>query len=176
MQTSASQTSNSLSALNRHLLKLKLVAVAVLCAASSAMATTQPPERVKFELPSFAATILENQFPEIRDGADLSALRKYRQELETFRQFVLEKYNKGIIDYAKRLDDASKLLEEQRRTHKVSTVEYHGSHARLKDEFARISKEGEYMQVYYAFFEKYKGQAKWVATEIKHRERQGMKF
>ena len=62
------------------------------------------------EFPSLRARILEQQFPKFdKTNVTLTSLRKYRTELEYFRDEVLEGYNKAVKEYVAELgeyDDA----------------------------------------------------------------------
>ncbi len=128
-----------------------------------------------FELPSFAATILESQFPEPK-STDLSDLRRHRQDLEFFRESVLEGYNRGLKDYALKLDTASKQLEQNRRMGRIAKDAYGKSHVRIQEELTKLRPDGDYLMVYKLFLARYQRRANWVIQEITRKERQQLRF
>jgi hypothetical protein len=146
-------------------------------AAVGGVRAQQSPKEVlnTFSLPSFAATILDTQFPEPK-GKDLGEIGKYLQALEFFREFVLENYNKGVIKYVAKLKIADAELEARRRVGGISKQEYEGFHARLKQEFENCGPEGEYMEVYKRHFARYQNAAKWATNEKKRLERERLRL
>lgn len=148
---------------------ISVVFFALLFLASPQAAVNAP------QLPSFAGTILEKQFPESKT-AELEDLRRYRQDLETFREFVLEGYNKGLIEYARKLDASARDLEEKRRRGKINADAYDQVHTYLRLELEKITKDGEYFRIYKQNLARYRRRALWVIHEITRKERQQLRF
>ncbi len=122
-------------------------------------------ETVKFSLPSLPAATLDEQFP--RDSShDIESLKKYKQDLEYFREKTLEGYNRSLIAYANTINESSKKLEELRRVQQVGDSDYEYFHRLLKDELQKLSRSGEYMALYFAALHKYQGRVKLADEEI----------
>src|SRR5690554_5879603 len=96
------------------------------------LATSPAATAASLEPPSFAASILEAQFPEFSgDTESITDLRRYRQQLEFFRAQSLEGYNRALKKHLlnlKRFDDD---LEKAHASGRVTTDEYDVLHQRI---------------------------------------------
>lgn len=128
-------------------------------------------------LPSFGETILKEQFPEYKESANVErGLRRYRVHLESFRDEILEGYNREVLEYRHQLVDADRMLELDHKLGRITSNVYAERHDYLRKEFIKSRGSGEYMKVYYKYLEKYKSEAKWVNGEIAIEEKKRFKF
>jgi len=142
-----------------------------------ALATTATMAQDELKFPSLGERILETQFPKFdKNNVTLTSLRKYREELEYFRDEILEGYNRAIKEYVAALGEFDRKLELARRTGKISKEQYERMHARVADEYKNASGDGDLLRSYFTYLSKYKSEARFVINEIKNREKELIKF
>ncbi|MCI5145609.1 MAG: hypothetical protein D3923_08770 [Candidatus Electrothrix sp. AR3] len=128
-------------------------------------------------LPSFTETILAEQFPEYKELADVSrGLRRYRSQLESFREEVLEGYNRAVLNYGKRLIDIDRKLELDRKKDRISNGIYKKHHEYLRQEFFQSRGSGEYLKPYFFYLKKYKAEMRWSKRELAVETKNKFKF
>jgi hypothetical protein len=128
-------------------------------------------------LPSFGETILKEQFPEYKESSDVErGLRRYKVQLESFREEILEGYNRSVINYRQQLVDADSGLELDYKKGRINSEIYNGRHDYIKKELIKSSGSGEYLAAYFMYLNKYKTEIKWVNEEIAVEEKKKFKF
>lgn len=128
-------------------------------------------------LPSFGSAILNEQFPEYKELSDVErGLRKYRTQLEYFRQEILEGYNRAVLLHRQELVNADSQLELDHKRGRITSIAYAERHDYLLKEFAKSQGNGEYMTAYFTYLEKYKTEVKWVNAEIAVEEKKKFRF
>lgn len=129
------------------------------------------------EFPSLGAKILEKQFPKFdKTNVTLTSLRRYRTELEYFRDEVLEGYNTAVREYVAELGQFDTQLERARKNGEVSEVDYKRMHQHLVDEYEKAGPKGELLKPYFTYLKKYQSEATFVIHEINNKEKELMKF
>ncbi|EGQ9250183.1 hypothetical protein [Vibrio parahaemolyticus] len=130
------------------------------------------------ELPSFGETILGEQFPEyVESSSNIErGLRRYRVQLEVFREDVLEGYNRGVQEYREKLVAADTKLELDRKKGRIPKDDYQKQHNYIKEELDRSKGSGQYMKAYFTYLRKYKSESKWVVKELGMEEKRKFKF
>lgn len=131
----------------------------------------------KLEFPSLGAKILEKQFPQFdRTNVTLTSLRKYRTELEYFRDAVLEGYNTAVSEYVAELGQFDKRLESARKNGAISASDYQRMHEHLADEYNNAGAKGDLLKPYFTYLKKYQSEAAFVINEINNKEKELIKF
>jgi hypothetical protein len=152
---------------------MKQLAVAILLALTTTVSLAQG----QFDFPSFGERILEAQFPKFdKSQVTLTSLRKYRIELEYFRDQILEGYNRAVKDYVAELGEFDTKLELARKKGEISTSEYERQHARVAEEYKNAGADGDLLKPYFTYLNKYKSEARFVINEIKNKEKELIKF
>ncbi|GEM_PF-2935454 len=129
------------------------------------------------DLPSFGESISKEQFPEYRESENVErGLRRYRVQLEYFREEVLEGYNRAVLEYRKKLVEYDKKFEIDRKKGKIKEEEYNTKHLYLTNELRKSRGSGEYMNAYFTYLKKYKAEAKWIKSEIEREEKKRFVF
>lgn len=129
-------------------------------------------------LPSFQQTDLAAEFPEYKESGsnEERGLRRYRSQLEYFREEALEGYNKDIIAFRKQLVETDRQLELDRKKGRVSEEEYKEQHKAIAQELGNSNGSGQYMRAYYTFMKKYKSESRWVIDELSRLEKRKFRF
>lgn len=128
-------------------------------------------------LPSFGETILKEQFPEYKESADVErGLRRYRVQLESFRDEVLEGYNRSVSEYRQQLIDSDGKLELDQKRGRITSEIYTERHDYLRKELTKSQGNGEHMVAYFNYLEKYQAEVKWVNAEIEVEVKKKLKF
>jgi hypothetical protein len=131
----------------------------------------------KLEFPSLGAKILEKQFPQFdKTNVTLTSLRKYRTELEYFRDEVLEGYNKAVSEYVAELGEFDKRLELARKNGAISESDYQRMHERVADEYNNAGANGDLLKPYFTYLKKYQSEATFVINEINNKEKELIRF
>ena len=129
------------------------------------------------EPPSFPASILATQFPEFKgDMKSLGDLRRYRQQLEFFREQLLEGYNRALKKHLVNLKRFDSELERAHASGHVTTDEYDSLHQRIVSELEKSARSGDYMEFYRTYLAKYKSERDWLLPVISAIERERIKF
>lgn len=123
-----------------------------------------------FQMPSLQSVTLREQFPKYRH-ITIESMIKYKQDLEDFRGFVLEGYNRALKQHAINVDESSKRLERLRASGKLSGEEYEGNHFLLKEELRKLGATGEYLRVYHDFLIRYQDQVRFANQQKEVLER-----
>ena len=132
-------------------------------------------ESAEISIPRFEKQLLGNLFPTI-DDYSLPSLRKYRQELEIFREGVLEAYNKTLLTHDEKIRKLDRRIEKLRALGKLSIEEYLKYRNYVIDETKRMQPGGDLRITYKNNFVRYKRNADWVINEIKSKERERIRF
>lgn len=141
------------------------------------LATSPTSPTPNLEPPSFPASILEAQFPEFKgDTKSLADLRRYRQQLEFFREQSLEGYNRALKKHLVNLKRFDGELERAHALGRVTTDEYDSLHQRIVTELEKSAQSGDYMEIYRTYLAKYKSERNWLLPEISAIERERVKF
>ena len=128
-------------------------------------------------LPSFSETIRTEQFPEYKELADVSrGLRRYRSQLESFREEVLEGYNRAVLGYGKRLINIDKKLELDRKKGRITPEIYKERHTYLRQEFFQSRGSGAYLKPYFSYLKKYKAEMRWSKRELAVEKKNKFRF
>ena len=151
-------------------MKSIIIASLIFLVASVATAAEDKP-------PSFPATILDSQFPNFKgDTNSLCDLRRYRQQLEHFRQKSLEGYNRALQKFLLNLKKHDERLELNYANSLIGNEIYEKNHEYIVNEISKASGTGEYMQIYYDYAGKLKTEHDWLMPEITAREKDKIKF
>jgi len=129
-------------------------------------------------LPSFGEAILKEQFPEYQESKTNveRGLRRYRVQLETFREEVLEGFNRAVLEYRRKLVESDQKLELDRKKGRITKEQYAVRHQYIKSELGKSKGSGEYMKAYFLYLGKYKAESKWVVQELAVEEKKKFKF
>ena len=129
------------------------------------------------ELPSFGESVLAEQFPEYQESSDVErGLRRYRSQLEHFREEVLEGFNRGVMEYRQKLVETDAKLELDRKKGRISKEDYLEQHDYIAQELKKSNRSGEHMKAYFTFLGKYKSESRWVIEELAREEKKKFRF
>lgn len=97
--------------------------------------------------------------------------------LETFRENVLENYNKEIIKYISKLKEFDSKLNSLNSVNGIKQKPYKDYIKKVERElFAATNPQGRYLKIYVDFDQKYTNDIRWVAPQLRKAEKQAKKF